>query len=90
MLAAPSAARAPANRSVAPVGHSAGSALTAREYQVFTLLFQGAPVSDIAAELDISASTVSNHVHRIKEKLRVRSIGEIVAYAHRAGLVGAP
>lgn len=62
--------------------------LTAREHQVFTLLFQGRTVSEIAAELDLSASTVSNHVAKIKDKLGARSIGEIVSYAHRAGLVG--
>lgn len=61
--------------------------LSAREYQVFTLIFQGRTVSEIAAELNLSVSTVSNHVHRIKEKLSVRSLGEIVSYAHRAGLV---
>lgn len=61
--------------------------LSAREHQVFTLLFQGRTVTDIAAELDLSASTVSNHVAKIKEKLNVRTIGEIVSYAHRAGLV---
>lgn len=63
--------------------------LSAREHQVFTLIFQGQTVTDIAAELNLSASTVSTHVARIKEKLGVRSIGEIVAYAHRAGLAGA-
>jgi|JI10StandDraft_1071094.scaffolds.fasta_scaffold16520_2 DNA-binding NarL/FixJ family response regulator len=62
--------------------------LSAREYQVFTLLFQGSTVSEIAAELDLRASTVSNHVAKIKDKLAVHSIAEIVGYAHRAGLVG--
>ena len=62
--------------------------LTAREYQVFTLIFQGQKVTDIAAELNLSVSTVSNHLGRVKEKLGARSVGEIVAYAHRAGLVG--
>lgn len=64
------------------------TSLTAREHQVFTLVFQGRTVSDIAAELDLSVSTVSNHVARIKEKLGARSIADIVSYAHRAGLVG--
>lgn len=63
--------------------------LSAREYQIFTLIFQGRTVTEIAAELDISQSTVSNHVARIREKLGARSIAEIVNYAHRAGLVGA-
>jgi|LNFM01.2.fsa_nt_gb DNA-binding NarL/FixJ family response regulator len=62
--------------------------LSAREHQVFTLLYQGKTVSDIAAELAVAPSTVSNHLAKIKEKLHARSIGEIVAYAHRAGLVG--
>src|SRR5207237_2852514 len=52
-----------------PDGRPPHSRLTAREYQVFTLLFQGSTVSEIAAELDLRASTVSNHVARIKEKL---------------------
>lgn len=64
------------------------ASLTAREHQVFTLLFQGRTVSDIAAELDLSVSTVSNHVSKIKEKLAAHSIADIVSYAHRAGLVG--
>lgn len=62
--------------------------LSAREHQVFTLLYQGRTVSEIAAELDVAPSTVSNQLAKIKEKLHARSIGEIVAYAHRAGLVG--
>lgn len=61
--------------------------LSAREHQVFTLLYQGKTVSEIAAELDVAPSTVSNQLAKIKEKLHARSIGEIVAYAHRAGLV---
>jgi DNA-binding NarL/FixJ family response regulator len=61
--------------------------LTSREYQIFTLLAHGRTISDIAAELDLSAGTVSNHVFHIKEKLAVKSVGEIVGYAHRTGLV---
>ncbi len=62
--------------------------LSAREYQVFTLLFQGRTVTEIAAELDLTSSTVSNHVAKIREKLQVRSIGEIVRYAYEVGLAG--
>jgi len=62
-------------------------ALTARERQVFFLLLEGRGVSEVAAELDLSASTVSNHVAAIKEKLGASSIGEIVRYASRVGLV---
>ncbi|MCB9761751.1 MAG: response regulator transcription factor [Alphaproteobacteria bacterium] len=60
--------------------------LTPREHQVFTLLFDGRTVTDIAAELDLSVSTVSTHVGNIKGKLAVSSVAEIVSYAHRMGL----
>jgi DNA-binding NarL/FixJ family response regulator len=62
--------------------------LSPREYQTFMLLIQGHTVSEIAAQLDITASTVSNHVTHIKEKLKTRSLGETINYAHRVGLVG--
>ncbi|MBL9004753.1 MAG: response regulator transcription factor [Myxococcales bacterium] len=61
--------------------------LSAREYQVFDLLAQGRGVSDIAAELNLSKSTVSTYVQHIKGKLNVNTIGEIVRYAHQAGIV---
>lgn len=60
--------------------------LTAREHQVFMLLLQGRSASEVAAELDLHASTVSNNIKRIKDKLGARTIGEIVAYGHRNGL----
>lgn len=72
----------------APRAEAPHASLSAREHQVFTLIFQGRAVSEIAAELNLSVSTVSNHVSRIKEKLGARTIGDIVTYAHRAGLVG--
>ena len=60
--------------------------LTAREYQVFTLIFQGRTVGEIAAELNLTSSTVSNHLAKIKEKLGVHSTAEVVQYAFRSGL----
>jgi DNA-binding NarL/FixJ family response regulator len=61
--------------------------LTAREHQVFTLIIQGRSSSEIAAELDLTASTVSNHLAKIKEKLDAHSLADIVRYAYRAGLI---
>jgi DNA-binding NarL/FixJ family response regulator len=61
--------------------------LSAREYQVFTLLLHGRAVADIAAELNVGSSTVSNHVAAIRNKLGVKSIVEIVRYGVREGLV---
>lgn len=61
--------------------------LTAREHQVFTLIIQGRTSSEIAAELDLTAGTVSNHLAKIKEKLGAHSVAEVVKYAYRAGLI---
>ncbi|RYE83905.1 MAG: response regulator transcription factor [Myxococcales bacterium] len=62
--------------------------LTAREHQVFLLIIQGRTVAEIAAELDLHSSTVSNNLRQIKAKLGACSLGELVGYAHRAGLAG--
>ncbi len=67
-----------------PVPHNR---LSVREHQVFMQLIEGQTVSLIAAELDLSVSTVSNYVGRIRGKLGVESQGEIFRYAHRAGLL---
>jgi len=64
------------------------SALSPREAQVFHRLAAGIPVKDIAHELEISASTASNHVAGVREKLGLRTNGEVVLYALRHGLVG--
>jgi two-component system, NarL family, invasion response regulator UvrY len=61
--------------------------LTAREYQIFTLIVHGSTVSEIAAELDLTAGTVSGHLQKVKAKLGAHSIAEIVSYAHRMGFV---
>lgn len=61
--------------------------LTARELQVFLLLVTGRSVTDIAAELDLGQSTVSTHVARIRGKLDVAGVAEMVSYAHREGLI---
>jgi DNA-binding NarL/FixJ family response regulator len=62
--------------------------LTSREHQVFTLIVQGESVTEIAAELNLHVSTVSNHLTTIKNKLGVRSVADIVHYAHRIKLFG--
>jgi DNA-binding NarL/FixJ family response regulator len=75
-------------RSEAPSpGDAPHKSLSARENQVFMRLYQGRTVTEIAAELDLSVSTVSTHVTNIKSKLKARSIGEIINYAHRIGIV---
>ncbi len=61
--------------------------LSVREAQVFQLLLRGLAVKDIALELEISASTASNHLARIREKLGLVSNGEVVLYAMQHGLL---
>lgn len=61
--------------------------LTAREYQIFTLIIHGSTSTEIAAELDLTAGTVSGHLKRVKAKLNARSVTEIVNYAHRMGFI---
>ncbi|MFT3769116.1 MAG: response regulator transcription factor [Minicystis sp.] len=61
--------------------------LTGREYQIFTLITHGKTVSEIAAELDLTAGTVSGHLAKVKEKLGARSVADVVSYAHRTGLI---
>ena len=61
--------------------------LSVREVEVFQLLVRGMSVSDIAEELEIQASTASNHMARIREKLGVSTNGEVLLYAFRAGLL---
>jgi DNA-binding NarL/FixJ family response regulator len=67
-------------------GEPPHKSLSAREHQIFMRLFQGRTVTEIAAELDLSVSTISTHVTHIKGKLRARSIGDIINYAHRVGV----
>lgn len=60
--------------------------LSARQTQVFRLIVAGRSVSQVAAELDVAVSTVSTHLGLVKEKLGVRSVAELVSYAHRMSL----
>ncbi len=73
-------------REATSTGRPLHEALSAREHQVFTLLYQGLSVAEIAAELDVTSGTVSNHVAAVKTKLNARTIADIVRYAARAGL----
>lgn len=58
-----------------------------REAQVFDLLLQGRTVSEMAQLLEISASTASNHLAHVREKLGVSTNAEVLIYAHRMGLL---
>lgn len=63
--------------------------LTPREHQVFMRLLAGATVAEIAAELNVHSCTVSNHFAKIRTKLGVQSIADLVRYAYSSGLIEA-
>jgi DNA-binding CsgD family transcriptional regulator/tetratricopeptide (TPR) repeat protein len=67
---------------------TAETLLTPREQEVLRLVAQGGSNRDIAAELFISAKTVSVHVSNILGKLGVSTRGEAAAAAHRLALIG--
>ncbi|MFI0417365.1 ATP-binding protein [Spongiactinospora sp. 9N601] len=68
-------------------GPGSGDLLTPREVQVLRLVAEGRSNRDIAAELFISAKTVSVHVSNILAKLGVSSRTEATAIAHRRSLL---
>jgi FixJ family two-component response regulator len=60
--------------------------LTPREREVAALLAQGAQNLDIARDLNISPRTVEIHKARCMEKLRARTLADLVRLADRTGL----
>ncbi|VFR17521.1 DNA-binding response regulator, LuxR family [plant metagenome] len=56
--------------------------LSNREFQVLQLLVAGKSVTAIAEQLALSANTISTYRARIFEKLGVRTLVELVAYAN--------
>ncbi len=66
------------------VGEGMGArlaSLTLRERQVLNLVVAGRPNKIIAYELSISPRTVENHRARVMDKLRVKSVAELVRLA---------
>ncbi|MDQ8020956.1 MAG: response regulator transcription factor [Moraxellaceae bacterium] len=70
-----------------PVAATPHEALSNREYQVLQLLAQGRSVGEIALQLSLSANTISTYRARIFEKLGLRNMVELAAYAARNHLV---
>ena len=63
--------------------------LSEREFEVFVRLAGGATVQRIAADLNLSASTIGTHLYNIKQKLGVVNQSELTLIAIRHGLIDA-
>lgn len=63
--------------------------LSEREFEVFVRLAGGATVQRIAADLNLSASTVGTHLYNIKQKLGLANQSELTLLAIRHGLIEA-
>ena len=51
------------------------------------LIAAGRAPGDVAAELDLSPSTVSTHLVSMRDKLGVRTNGDLIRYAYHSGLL---
>ena len=61
--------------------------LSDREFEVLKLLASGKAVSDIAAQLSLSATTVSTYRSRIMEKMNMKTNAELTRYALEKKLI---
>ena len=61
--------------------------LSDREYQVMCMLASGRTVKEVAAELTLSAKTVSTHRHHILEKMQLKNTAQLIHYAVKHHLV---
>jgi len=63
--------------------------LTPREHQVFDLIVRGRINKQIAYDLGTTERTVKAHRHQVMEKMKVRSLAELVSVAERLGMLDA-
>jgi DNA-binding NarL/FixJ family response regulator len=61
--------------------------LSTRELQVFSLLVQGKKLREIAAEINLSISTVDNYRSRVLSKLGLKRTVDLIAFAHNNNLI---
>lgn len=63
--------------------------LSTREFEVLRLLAEGRTVGQIAASLNLSPKTVSNHRSHLMNKLKLASTADLVRFAIRQGVIEA-
>lgn len=62
------------------------SSLTQREFSVLKLLLEGIPNKDIGARLGVAEGTIKIHRRNVMEKVRAKSLVDIVLLAQRSGI----
>lgn len=67
--------------------HGPARDLTTREREIVQLLAEGLSNKEVANKLNISVKTAETHRGHIMAKLGLRSVGELVRYAVRNGMV---
>ena len=65
----------------------AGPRLSAREREIIQLLAEGKSNKEVATLLNLSVKTVQTHRANIIRKLNLRSLGQLIHYAIRNGIV---
>ncbi|MFD2466311.1 response regulator [Amycolatopsis silviterrae] len=75
--------------SAAPQTPADGNGLTPREVEVWRLMATGLDNAEISRTLEISLSTVKNHITGLFDKLAVRDRAQAVIAAYESGLVTA-
>jgi DNA-binding NarL/FixJ family response regulator len=76
-----------ASATAMPQAQPPHEALSSREFQVLQGLVAGYTLDEIAAELHLSAKTVSNHQTAIRQKLGVATALELLRYAQQHRLL---
>lgn len=61
--------------------------LSDREYQVMRMIVSGKTVKEIAAQLHLSVKTISTYRARTLEKMKMKTIAELVRYATQNRLI---
>jgi two-component system, NarL family, invasion response regulator UvrY len=61
--------------------------LTAKEYQVFSLIVNGKSIKEISHELSLARPTISTYRTRILQKMKMKSNAELARYAAKHDLV---
>ena len=65
----------------------AGPHLSAREREVIQLLAEGKSNKEVATLLNLSVKTAQTHRANIMRKLNLHSLGQLIRYAIRNGII---